>query len=810
MRFLVLSACAIFLTSSAFSQTFETDSSNTVDNLLWASSINWDQGSAPGSNAGGSATDDVVFSHHEAASGQQNYRIATDVGQINNLEINGGTSTGNGGAGDHVQLQIRTGANLVVDGTTTLGANERGSILMNQGVASLALNGDINLAAGASGDGLNSFINHTSNSTDLLIGGNINGQAGGSATNIGGIDLRFNSTNQVIFNTTGGTTSDTNAQTFNVDDFGVGYSGDNNDTGVLTLGQGKIVNAEDLRVGENTSNSTDARAVSGDFTIDNTTVSLTDDALIGRVANGTGAGSQDRSGTGILTLDNAASLNVGDDMRIGDGAATGAAGQDAVGTVNINGGSTIAVNDEVVLGATDFAEGTLNVNDGTLTTTVGQLHIGGDFSSTNADANSQGTVNVGAAGTVTIGDGSAEQHIFIGRDGLGTMTSAGNVTITDGDLRMGDSTVATGEANTLNITGGVFDVSEQVIVGMTAGNEGTINVSGGLFQSGEEIYLGGNGTNGVDDGSTGTLNITGGRVLVNDGAFTTNQNVEVGRDGTGFLTVDSGTLDIHTGNLVFGQDNTNSNNSRGTGLFDNGATINIGDTHVDGANTDNVQNDLNINAGGADITHTGAGTTVNVENNMNMARTTATASVNSTSTYTISESAVLNIGNNFNARTNGSGTNTFTVVGGDTDVNIGNDLNVNESSFNLVFDFDGSSDTIYDFDFDVGNNAFIGGSTISLVDSVGDLNTFTGDIMLVDVVGSTTGAFTNFAEGDQVFGGAYMFTYMYNGTAGAGVDNGTGGGSSIALVRYEPVPEPGTMALMLGAGLFALRRRRRG
>jgi len=37
--------------------------------------------------------------------------------------------------------------------------------------------------------------------------------------------------------------------------------------------------------------------------------------------------------------------------------------------------------------------------------------------------------------------------------------------------------------------------------------------------------------------------------------------------------------------------------------------------------------------------------------------------------------------------------NTFTVVGGDTVVEIMRDLDVNEASFNLEFDFDGSANT---------------------------------------------------------------------------------------------------------------------
>ena len=821
--------CSIFMgatltvalfTLPGFAQvTFETDSTNTTDNLLWASTINWDQAGAPGSNStGGSATDNVILSHHEVAAGQQIYRIDSDAGEINNFDINGGTSTGNGGAGDAIQFQIRNGAALTVNGTTTLGQNELASILLNQGMASsLALLGDINIDPGATGQGLNSFINYTSESAALTIGGDINGQIQTAAGNVntpnpgdvngpvfGGIDLRLNSGTQTIFNTTGGTVSDTTLQTFNVDDFGVGNSGDN-DEAVQTLGQGKIVNAEDLRVGENTNgNNTLDRVVSGDLTIDNTTVNVADDALIGRVANGAGGATIDRSGEGIVTLDNAATLNVGDNLLLGDGAATALPGQFATGTLNIDGASTVAVTDDIFLGATDFAEGTINVNNGTLTTEVGNINIGGNFSNSADDVNSEGTLNVLAAGNVTVGDGTFEQNIFIGRDGMGTVSSAGNVTVTNGDVRLGDSTIATGETNTLNVTDGTFFVSDQVIAGFTAGNTGTINVSGGLLQTGEEIYLAGDNTAGVDDGTMGTLNITGGRVLVNDGSFTTNQNLEVGRDGDGFLNVDGATsiLDIHTGNLVVGQSNTVSNNSRGTVNFTDGATINIGDTFVDGANTDGLLNSFNINGGGGDIIQSGAGTNVNIEQNLQLGQSLVVAAVDPASSYTISDTSILNIGNDFAAR---NGDNSFTVVGDTTDINVGNNLNLNANTL-LEFDFTGTSD--YDFGFDVDGNVNYNGADLLLSsDTLGlDLTTFDGDILLLDVVGASNGMFANAAAG-SIFG-AYQLVYDYNSTGFAGGQalGDVGGGTSLALV--QAVPEPGSLAL-LGLCVLGMAARRR-
>ena len=1023
----------IWLSSTANAQ-YETSNSNTVDSTTWAGSTDWDGPTAsPGSNAGGTATDNVIFSHHETGSGTQTYRVDSNVGEINNLAINGGTATGNSGAGDHVQLQMRTGGALTVNGTTTLGENELGSIFLGQGGAhTLSLLGDIEIHSGAAGQGLNSFIEHTAENVgaQLIIAGTINGYNNGTTAGGGGVDLRINSTfgtTGVVFNTTGGTTTDTNAQIFNLDDFGVGTSG-SNDSGVFTLGAGKTVNADDVVVGNNFAGATAVdRAVTGQLTIENTTVTAFDDGVIGQVSN-TPDSTQIRTAQGTINVNSGAMLTIGDDLQIGTGSgSTTAANQGAEGTVNINGGGMVAVNDDVNLGVNDNTTGNLNIIDGSLTTAVGHLNIGGN-GNTGTDVNAVGVVDVGASGTLTVGDGNQEQHIFVGRDGMGTMTSAGMVNVTDGDLRMGDSTsgptgetntltvtggsfnvseetivgmtagnsgivnvnggtfttgqdlylggnsasgvdagsegtlnvgaggtvnisgpaeehlyigrsgmgtvtsagtvnitngdvrmgdnsTATGATNTLNVTGGTFTVSEETIVGMTAGNSGIVNVTGGTFSSGEDIYLGGNSNSGADAGSEGTLNVgaggivnvsgtgeqhiyigrsgmgtvnsagivnitdgdvrlgenstatgatntlnvtggtftvseqiiagytagnsgdinvtggtlnvgeeiylggnstdgtdddssgslrigTGGVVSVNDGIFPgLNQNVEVGRDGSGVLDVDGGTLNIYTGNLVAGQTSsaTFANNARGTVTFQNGAIVNVGDTYAGGSNADGLQNNFNINAGGADVIHS-TGAIVRIEQDLQMQFTNTDASTNDDSTYTISDSSMLELGRDFNARNNSTGSNTLEIIGGDTDIDVGRDLDIDVSSFELVFDFDGTNDSIFDFNLDVGRNAEVDGATLTFQDTAGDLSSYSMDILLVDVFGTTSGVFANAAQG-QVFG-AYMLTYTY--------DSATmmdGGGQDIALI-FTPVPEPSALALV-GLGLLGCGGRRR-
>ncbi len=897
--------------SPAFAQqTYETTSANTSDGLLWSSTVTWDVGSAPGSGnsgVGGLATDNVIFSHHESGGGTQTYRVGTNVGSINNLEINGGTATGNGGNGDAVRLELRDGGDLTVTGTTTLGANEQASIVLNSGTTNLKLEGDIEIAAGATGQGLTSYIEHTLNNSSLLvIGGNINGQLGS-----GGLDLRINGNNNgsanVIFNTTGGTTTDTNAQTLNLDVFGVGNSGNNFDAGIFTLGSGKTVNALDINVGYNFSSSTTNRNVTGDLTVEDTTITASDDVFIGRNATSSGLNSQIRRGTGTISINAGATLSVGDDLILGGGTGqSSSTDQRAVGTLNINGGGTVSVNDNVDLGSDAFGTGTINVNNGTLTTFEGALNIGGNSSSVNADAGATGEVNVGGSGIVTIGNNGSEQHIFIGRNGLGTMNSAGTVKVTKGDVRLGDSAGANGEANALNVTGGTFEIGGELIAGYTAGNGGSIVVSGGTLSTEQNIRLGGNSSTGVDTGSfgsltvsgtgtvnigdgsgtdrlwlamdgnadlivdgggtlnvdddvnigsstadtsTGTINITNGGTMnvltgqiraglttngtgiinvvdgnlnvgeeiflggdsnagVDDGANgelhigssgvvtvnaggSANENVEVGRDGTGTLTVHGGTLDIQRGNLVMGQTAVSGavQNSRGT-LEISAGTINVGTAQSTGVN------DLNFNEGGGDLTQTGG--TVNIERNLNMASTGSAAS----SSYTISGGGTLNVGNNLNAGSSATGSNSFTVVGdsvtggvSDTDVNITN-LNFFQASQTLEFDFAARGD-ITDFNFDVSNNASFGAGLGKVeFSNVSGLATFYGDIELINIAGSQSGFFSGLAEGTLISGTSYQISYSF------------GDGNDVGLI--QAVPEPSAIALM---GIFAIgiasRRRRR-
>ena len=128
-----------------------------------------------------------------------------------------------------------------------------------------------------------------------------------------------------------------------------------------------------------------------------------------------------------------------------------------------------------------------------------------------------------------------------------------------------------------------------------------------------------------------------------------------------------------------------------------------------------------------------------------------------------------------------------------------------QPSFVMEFDFNNTSDSIYDFNLDIGNNVNVNNATLAFLNA-SDLSTFTGDILLFDSPNDTSGSqFANALEG-QTFG-AYQITYVFSGTPMGDEGFGNGTGSSIALVRA--VPEPGTLAFFGICALGLATRRRR-
>ncbi len=270
-------------------------------------------------------------------------------------------------------------------------------------------------------------------------------------------------------------------------DLTVGESGTGN---VTVQNTGGLNITDELILGEDTGSS-------GTVTVDNSTV----DAAIFRIGN--------NGGTGTLTAQAGATLTVGDVVLADDATATGTlhmtgtgtdldvggdlqVGVNGTGTMNIEGGATAAVTNDVILGFNATGNGTLTVD--------------------------------GAGSELDVTDA-----FVVGRAGTGVLTVQNGGTLTGNYSYVGNSSGATGTAtitgsgSSWTLTGDLY-IAEQGTGAMSIADGGTV--------SNAVSYIG------YDSGSVGTVTVTGA-----GSTWTNNSTLYVGEDGDGTLTIsDSGTV----------------------------------------------------------------------------------------------------------------------------------------------------------------------------------------------------------------------------------------------------------------------------
>jgi fibronectin-binding autotransporter adhesin len=320
-------------------------------------------------------------------------------------------------------------------------------------------------------------------------------------------------------------------------------------------------------------------------------------------------GTDGLSGTGSLTFGDA-TLGVQESDLTSGMAATLAAGTRFTfdtqgfnanwsGVLSGEGALTKAGNGTLTLSAADTYTGITTIDGGTLALSgagsignSGGLVDNGTFDISGMTAAGISLPNLSGSGTIrngtnalTVGSDNSDTHFsgtivndYNGWDpAYGTFTKVGSGTLTiDGaTIEGGESYIDGGamaqtsgdtKANFLSVGSGVTDSQPNV---------GILNVSGGTLAFTTALQVG-------DWGGTGTVNQTGGQVMVTAGCGDPSHcdSISIGNQGgTGIYNISGGTLSFESGIFDFGRNDTRNPSSNGTlNLSGNGAvTLNSGE-----------------------------------------------------------------------------------------------------------------------------------------------------------------------------------------------------------------------------------------
>ncbi|MGB8354569.1 MAG: autotransporter-associated beta strand repeat-containing protein [Chthoniobacteraceae bacterium] len=224
-------------------------------------------------------------------------------------------------------------------------------------------------------------------------------------------------------------------------------------------------------------------------------------------------------------------------------------GSNNVGGIAIQGGT--ATNGT---GTTNTVELTVGYNqpgsDGFLSVTSGVINVAGSDTNDGFTVGS-GTGSVGDAaisgGVINVGNASVYSHFFVGTfGGVGTVEQSGGTVNVTGPMQIanrGGNGTYTLSSGTLNI--GVFAASgdsDALIIGRTragdAATSGTLNITGGtlVLSDNTPLLIGGDGS--LSTLGSGVVNQSGSSLV------TANLFIELGGDGTGTYNLDGGTLQV--------------------------------------------------------------------------------------------------------------------------------------------------------------------------------------------------------------------------------------------------------------------------
>ena len=254
----------------------------------------------------------------------------------------------------------------------------------------------------------------------------------------------------------------------------------------------------------------------------------------------------------------------------------------------VSGTSVVQLNDRFLMGLGTDAVANLTIQDsGSLTKSGGWLAIGNSNSGI-ATATVRNSGRLTADGDFNIGDVGTSS---------GTLNVQDNAVVTsNGILFVGKNGGTTG---TIQQTGGTINSNNWVTVGRFNGGTGTLNVSGGTFNqtgAGQNLIIGEEGTGNLTVSGTGVVNSAGNLIISNGGTavavvnlnaggtITTRQVAEgAGGAGNATLNFDGGVLKAGTGanaNFLNGLDNAFVL-AGGVNLDTNGNDINVAQSLLD-------------------------------------------------------------------------------------------------------------------------------------------------------------------------------------------------------------------------------------
>ena len=381
---------------------------------------------------------------------------------------------------------------------------------------------------------------------------------------------------------------------------GLFIANDNNCVGIMNLETGAVTvlhepgfATDNIQVGHNGGN--------GTLNISGGSLSASRNF---RVGNEGGTGAVNVTGGSLL-------IGGTDDMFIGRDRGTAVVNQSA-GVIDFNHNTFIANGNN----ATDPTSGTYNLNGGT-------LNIRREFAIGREGTNATGTLNM-TGGTITK---TGDEKMIVGQNnGQGFVVQSGGTINVNNELFIGNENAGASGTYTLSGTG-ALNVSNEVVVGRESGT-GVLNVDGGT------ITTTGNGNMSIGRKlGTGTLTQTAGTLNVNrEFAVGASQDSQ---GGTGTYNLSGGLLSV-TNDIFVGKEVGSS------GIM----------TMTGGTMTTTGKLQIGYNQSTGALTQSGG--TVNVQNEIYVGNETTNAP--SVGTYTISDAAVVNVGNEVVVgRDNGTG-----------------------------------------------------------------------------------------------------------------------------------------------------------